>query len=254
MSPVENIPACGPQGDRPLRVRVLRYASLVLATAGLVLLYLYSVSRDIPAVRVADITQTMNFAGVRMAGEVSGDTFIFKSGGMVFNLNDGSGEIAVLGGRAQADALKAAGKIPRRGDRVEVRGTLSVSEGQEPKLRMQSSGLVLHRKPAAVRSAGNPIPLADITAARQGQWISVAGTLKSVDIPGPGSKKPYVLTLEEGGAQLAVIFWEDVFQGLEQGLPVPGSRVCADGRIDVYKGVAQLRIREAADLRAEKEK
>ncbi|MCU0858112.1 MAG: OB-fold nucleic acid binding domain-containing protein, partial [Pontiellaceae bacterium] len=139
MSFEENSPAYGPQVKRPLRIRVLQVASLVLAVAGLILLYLFSVSRDIPRIRIGEITPTMNFAMVRVSGEVVRDTFIFQSGGMVFNLRDGSGEIAVMGGKAQTDALEAAGQLPRRGDRVDVVGSLSVGADQEPKLRIQSS-------------------------------------------------------------------------------------------------------------------
>ena len=251
MSSTEDYPAYGPQVKRPLKIRVLRYASLVLAVAGLILLYLFSVNRDIPFVRIGDITPTMNFAYVRLDGEVTRDAYVFQSGGIVFDMKDGSGEITVMGGRAQAQALEAAGKLPQRGDRIEVAGSLSVSADQEPKLRIQATDqLVLNRK----RAAAGPAPvastrLADITAAHKGDQVTVAGTLKSIDVPGPGSKAPYTLTLEENGAELAVIFWNDVVQGLENKLPVPGKRISVRGRVDVHKDTVQLKVREAGDLR-----
>lgn len=244
-------PVYGPQVKRPLRVRVLQYASVVLAVAGLALLYLYSVNRGIPVVKVADITPTMNFAYVRIVGEVTRDAYIFKSGGVVFNLKDGSGEIAVMGGHAQADALEAAGRLPRRGDQVDVAGSLSVSADQEIKLRIQSvDQLKLTRKRAAPVYAAveSRFKLADVTAALKGDQVSVMGTLKSVDIPGPGSKAPYILTLEDDGATLAVVFWDDVFQGLEKNLPMPGKLIRAKGKVDVYKDTVQLKVWDAADL------
>ena len=246
-------PIYGPQVKRPLRVRVLQLASLVLAVAGLILLYLYSVNRDIPTVRIADITPTMNFAYVKVSGAVTRDAYLFKSGGVIFNLHDGSGEIAVMGGRTQAEALEKSGKLPRTGDRVDVAGSLSVSANQDVKLRMQSADqLILQRKvhPASFslhRSAF--IPLSTITLAQQGDIVSVVGTLKKISIPKPGSKAPYVLTLEEDGAELAVIFWDNVFQGLEQKLPTLGKNLRARGRVDVYKEAIQLKVWEAADLR-----
>lgn len=244
-------PVYGSQVRRPLRVRVLQSASLVLAVAGLVLLYLYSINREIPVVKVGEIVPTMNFATVRISGEVSRSAHLFKSGGVVFTLDDGSGEIAVLGGRVQADALKTVGKLPQRGDRVEVTGSLSVSADQESKLRMQSADrLILHRRrtaPSAVTSAR--IRLADITRAQDGELVTVTGTLKTIGIPRPGSNAPYVLTLEEDGAELPIIFWDDVFEGLERKLPLPGSLVSARGRVDVYQGTVQIKVREAGDLR-----
>ena len=246
----ENYPVYGSQFKRPLKIRILRYASLVLAFAGLVLLYLYSVNRDIPLVKIGDITPTMNFAYVCMAGEVTRDAYVFESGGIVFDLKDSSGEITVVGGRAQAQALEAAGKLPRRGDRIAVTGILNVSAGQEPKLRMQSAGqFVLNRQRAAVNPAAWPaLGLSDVTAAHKGEQITVAGILKTIDVPGPGSRAPYTLTLEENGTELAVVFWEDVLQGLENKLPVPGKRIGVSGRVDVYKDTLQLKVREAGDL------
>ncbi len=247
-------PVYGPQVKRPMRVRVLQMASLVLAVAGLGLLYLYSINRDIPTVRVSGITPTMNFAYVKIEGEVTRDAYIFKSGGIVFNLHDGSGEIAVMGGRAQAEALKNTGKLPRRGDRVEVAGSLSVSADQDVKLRMQSAEqLTLRRKRKVSIPALSRISLSDITPAQKGDTVSVIGTLKEISIPRPGSKAPYVLTLKEDGTELAVIFWDNVFQGLEQKLPTLGKTLSARGRVDVYKGVLQLKVWEAADLRERSE-
>lgn len=243
-------PVYGLQVKRPLKIRVLQYASLILAVAGLVLLYLFSVNRDVPSVRIGSITPAMNFACVRLTGEITRDAYVFKSGGIVFDVSDGSGEIAVMGGRAQAEALEAAGKLPRRGDYVEIYGNLSVSADQNPKLRLQSSErLILRRKRIADQIVTVPVRLADITASRRGEKISIAGTLKSIDVPGPGSRAPYKLMLEENGAELAVVLWADVFQGLDRILPAPGKRISVCGRVDVYKDTLQLKVQDAAGLR-----
>jgi RecJ-like exonuclease len=249
-------PSYGPQVRRPLRVRVLQWASLVLAFAGLVLLWMFSTHREIPLVRVAEISPTMNFAYVRVVGDVTRDAYIFKSGGVVFNVDDGSGEIAVMGGRTQADSLKADGLLPKRGDRVDVAGSLSVSADQDVKLRIQSvDQLKLTRKRSVKAKAPElaRIHLSDITAEQKGEQVTVSGTLKTVEIPQPGTKAPYVLTLEEDGTTLPVIFWDDVFQGLERKLPMVGKLVRARGRVDVYKDTVQLKVWEAGDLNEVKE-
>jgi len=247
----DDYPVYGPQVKRPLRIRVLQIASLALAFAGLILLYLYSVNRDIPLVRVDSVTPTMNFATVRVSGEVTRGAYVFQSGGMVFNLDDGSGEIAIMGGRAQADALENAGRLPRRGDRVEVAGSLNVSADQEVKLRMQSAEqLVLQRKRVPSAAPGTAqVRLADITVAQKGDQVLVIGVLKDINVPGPGSKAPYVLTLEQDGAELDVVFWDKVFQGLERKLPMPGKLISALGRVDVYKDKIQLKVWESGDLK-----
>jgi DNA/RNA endonuclease YhcR with UshA esterase domain len=247
----EGYPVCGLQVKRPLKIKVLRYASLVLAVAGLALLYLFSVNRDLPVISIGSITPTMNFACVRITGEVVRDAAFSKAGGIVFTVKDGSGEITVMSSRVQAQTLKTAAKLPRRGDRIEVTGCLSVSAGQDVKLRLQSSErLTLNRRRiSAVPSAVSCIKLDEVVAEHQGEYVAVNGVLKLIDVPGPGVKTPYVLTLEEGNAELAVVFWDDVFQGLEQKLPIPGKRINVRGRIEVYNGIVQLRVKEAGDLR-----
>jgi RecJ-like exonuclease len=239
----------GPQVRRPLRVRVLQGMSLLLAFAGLILLYLYSVNRDIPSVRAGELSPTMNFATVRMSGGVTRDAYLFKSGGVVFDVDDGSGIITVMGGRAQAAALKAENCLPRRGDRVEAVGRLSIRAGEETVLRLYSTDqLRLSRRPAVVTAAPR-FRLADITAEQKGERVSVTGALKEISVPRPGSKAPYILTLEEEGAELAVVFWDTVVKELDGNLPMPGKHVSARGQVEVYKETVQLKVREAEDLR-----
>lgn len=246
----EACPVYGSQGNRPLRVRALQIASVILAVAGLILLCFYSVNRDIPMIKVAEVSPTMNFAHVRISGTVTRDAYVFDSGGLIFNLHDGSGEIAVLGGRAQAETLKKNNRFPRRGDLVEVVGSLSTGADQEVKLRLQSADqLLLDRKRSpSVSYAIEPVRLQEISAAQEGERFSVSGTLKDVEIPGPGSNAPYVLTLEQDGTQLEVIFWGKVFRELEKTLPTPGILLRASGRVDVYKGTVQLKVWDASDL------
>ena len=245
----DDYPAYGSQVKRPLRVHALRVAAVVLALAGLGLLYAYSTHRDIPVVRVADIQPTMNFATVRVVGTVSRNAYVFDSGSMVFNINDGSGEIAVMGGRAQAEALENAGRLPRKGDRVDVAGSLSVNADREVRLRLMSTEqLILSRKHISEPFGHRVMRLADVTPLQEGEHLTVTGTLKEINVPGPGSKAPYKLTLTQDGSELEVIFWEEVFQGLENKLPEPGTIICASGEINLYQDRVQLKVWEANDL------
>jgi DNA/RNA endonuclease YhcR with UshA esterase domain len=164
-------------------------------------------------------------------------------------MKDGSGDIVVLGGRVEAASLEALGHLPRCGDQVDVTGSLSVSADQEIKLRMQSADqLLLRRKNVSIANSAPRVSLSDITVAHKGRPVAVVGKLKSIDVPGLGSKSPYVLRLEDNGAELAVIFWEDVFQGLENKLPIPGKFISARGKVEVYRDKVQLKVWAADDL------
>lgn len=250
MNPAGDTPGREVQARRSFRLRFLRGISPALMIAGFVFLCLHFLNRDRPDVKTGDITPAMNFTRVRITGEVARNAFILKTGGVVFDVRDESGQIAVTGGRAQARTLEERGNLPRRGDRVEVSGILSVNAGQTPTLRIQSADhLVLNRRKV---SGSNSVPctaLSSVTAAQSGQRLAVTGTLKSVSLPGPGSKAPYVLTLENGGAKLAVVFRDDILRGLEQKLPIPGELISACGKVGSYKDVLQLEIQDPGDLR-----
>lgn len=251
--PNDAYPAHGPQVERPLRVRVLRIASLVLAFAGLILLYLYSTHREIPVVRAGEITPTMNFAYVRIRGEVTRDAYLFKSGGLIFNVHDGSGEIAVMGGRTQADVLKETDRLPRRGDQVDVAGSLSVGADRDVKLRMQSAEQLLLVRRQTDAPGVRPVEtvhLRDVTAGRVDERLTVRAVLRAVDVPPPGSNAPYKLTLEQDGVERVAVFWEDVFREMQRTLPSPGETLLVNGQVDEYRGTVQIKVWDASDLRA----
>ncbi len=254
MNEEKNNPIYGPQVQRPLRIRLLRYASLILATAGLGLLYIYSIQRDIPIVRIAEITPSMNFATVKLSGKILRNAYLFESGGVVFNLADATGEIEILGGREQANALKTAKKLPQRGDQIDVVGTLRLHADQTMKMRMQSARQLVIKRKSRPSKKDFPcrIPISDVTIAQADKSVTVIGILQSIEIPKPGSKAPYVLMLAEGDVELPVVFWDPVFQGLERKLPVPGKRICVHGRVKIYKGELELILENANDFRVEK--
>lgn len=243
-----------PKTRRPLRVRTLRVAAIALAVVGLILLYLCSTNRDIPKIKIADITQTMNFACVKISGKVTRSAYIFSSGGFVFNIDDGSGQIAVFGGKSQANSIKENGLLPRKGDHVEVVGAIHTSSDSTQKLRILSSEqMKIARKKRKPFPDPEKIEISKIEQPQEGKRVLISGVLKSISIPAPGSRAPYSLTLEENGVTLPIVFWSDVFHEMKEILPVPGTTITAVGKINVYKNSLQLRVFSASDIRIVKE-
>jgi len=238
-------------GGPLLTMKALRIAALVLACAGLFLLYLYAVRSEIPPVRIAEITPAMNFASVRVSGEVVRSGGASASGGWVFAVDDGSGEIAVFCSRTQTEALKAAGKIPRRGDRIETAGSLNVGAEKGIRLRMiaPEQMTILRRDSAADRSPVSLVRLSDVQSVDRGRQVMTRGLLKAVSVPGRGSKAPYQLVLEEGDCTLTVIFWDDAFSSPERTLPVPGKRIEVCGTVDRFRDQVRLKLQDLSGLR-----
>lgn len=190
----------------------------------------------------------MNFESVRVDGEVTRDAHLLDSGGLVFSLDDGTGKIRVYGSRPQAEDLLRERRFPRRGDRVSAIGTLGLSDGRIPLLQLASvDALFLTRKPVAPGSYGR-MTVAEVMPGTKGKLVAVSGVLREITLPAPGSKAPYLLTIEECGAQLDIIFWDEVFCELNGTFPVPGTRLDIRGRVSLYKGQVQLKLMSADDL------
>lgn len=142
IGPADRCPYCGADAGRSGSLRVLRYAALALAVAGLAFLILMTGGRDLPVVRVADITPLMNFAYVRIRGTVPRKAYVSRSGGKVeylsFAVDDGSGQLRVKAYGQVARRLVESGTAPGRDASVDVSGNLGVSGDGKISLRLQA--------------------------------------------------------------------------------------------------------------------
>lgn len=142
IGPADVCPYCGTDSAKSPVLRVLRYAALLLGVAGLAFLYLMVTHRDLPVIKVGEITPMMNFAYVRLAGVVERDAYVVRKKGKVdyisFSLDDGSGQLRVAAYRDIAQALAEKGLVPERGAFVDVTGSLSVSADGRAKLYLRA--------------------------------------------------------------------------------------------------------------------
>ncbi len=271
--PQENIHAGGNRAPSPRAgARLFRYAALLLGTAGLGLLYVAIAQRAAPVVRIGEVRPAMNFAGVRIAGTVTGDARVFRDGERVrslrFIVDDGTGEILVTTSRSQADALVREDRVPRRGDRIELAGSLGVSADNNASLRLQSPDqLRLTRAEAPVArprdvaaapesmTAGPGAPTGnaqelkpgEVTADMAGQKVKVTGRVAEVREPQAGSKAPCTVTLQDGEQKIAVVYWDAVASRLET-KPVVGALVSAEGVVNMYKGQVQVKVSRSEQI------
>jgi hypothetical protein len=146
IGPADVCPYCEADSARPPILRRLRLASLLLATIGLVCLYLMSQVKEVPDLHVGEVTPMMNFATARFAGTVARPPYVRKQGNrtdyVALSLDDGTGEIRVMLSGTAAAALVERGRLPARGDEIEVTGTLNVWGDGASRLKVQSADLV----------------------------------------------------------------------------------------------------------------
>jgi DNA/RNA endonuclease YhcR with UshA esterase domain len=130
----------------------LRVGSLILALAGLGLLYVAALHRTIPVVTAKDIAPSMNYACVRVAGRIAGAVKIMRRGDVVnsvsFRLDDGTGEITVAAYDARArDIVKNMPEL-KPGAEIEATGSLGVRTTGRPTLYVEAPGQIKILAPA----------------------------------------------------------------------------------------------------------
>ena len=159
IGPAAVCPYCDADSAKSPVMAALRPASLILALAGLGALHVFAVGREIPAVRLGDVTPMMNFACVRVAGTVQRTTRVFGTkdapDGLSFLVSDGSGDVRVTADRDIARAVTDGNLVPRKGDDVEVIGALRCSAGRELTLRVQTlEHIKIRRRPGGDDGSG----------------------------------------------------------------------------------------------------
>lgn len=136
-------PYCDADSSRPPAFKHLRAMAWILSTAGLATLWAVAGGRDVPDLRVSEITPMMNFATVRITGEVAGKPRTRRRGDQVdytsFSLWDGSGSVRVAAYDSVARDLASRDDAPRKGAGVAVVGRLDVRAGSRPVLRVQTA-------------------------------------------------------------------------------------------------------------------
>lgn len=143
IGPATTCPYCDADSRHAPFLRRLRYAALLLAILGLAALYLMARQQAVPAVEIRAITPMMNFAFVRITGTVVREPYVSHEGDRVdyasFLISDETGDLRVAAYREVARALVDGGRLPAKGDRVDVSGVLNVSGDGQVRLRLQTA-------------------------------------------------------------------------------------------------------------------
>jgi hypothetical protein len=159
IGPADACPYCGADAARGPALKSLRFAALILSTAGLALLCVLAIHRQAPRLRIAEIAPAMNFAHVRVRGVVAGKPYVAAPGGradyLSFTIADGAATLRVTAQGQVARALVERHGIPPAGTPVEVTGRLSVTSDQRPRLQLQAADAVV-LEPAAEAAPALP--------------------------------------------------------------------------------------------------
>ena len=125
----EKCPYCQTSIKKRLSLRILKIGAVVMTIVGIIVLYFASKNTDIPEVKISDITQTMNFAYIKVTGTVlKYPSYDGRAKKLSFLLSDGKNELRVSAFKNEVITLERLGKIPDLGDIVTVAGNMRVRE------------------------------------------------------------------------------------------------------------------------------
>jgi len=224
---------CGMQLGQRMGLRVLRISALAVATVGLFLLHLYATHRELPLVRIGEVTPMMNFASVRVEGVLESDARRIRSGSVLYVVDDGTGTIPVFFDRPAGE------KLPKAGTRVSVVGSLGVGAGNKVRLSGQSIELI----PGAVETQESELKLSDITSEQKDARMTVYGRVSKIWKPRPGSKAPHRIVLSDSSGSLDIVHWF-----VPETQIAVGDELEIRGTVGVYDGQVQLKVWQAEDI------
>ena len=128
---IKNCPYCDAAIQVSAGIRWLRLAAVLLAVAGLPLLYLTARAREPEVVLAETISPQMNFAHIAMRGSVKSKPYIGRGKDYLsFLLDDGTGVVKVFASGKTAHILIDNNRLPTAGARMSVRGKLHVSASE----------------------------------------------------------------------------------------------------------------------------
>jgi DNA/RNA endonuclease YhcR with UshA esterase domain len=241
VGPYERCPYCGAVVGKRMAVRVFKVGSLVLAIAGLGVLFLIAARSQVPAIELDAVMGTMNWAYVRVEGTVSRPPdYDPEAKSLKLWVWDGSGEIMVMAYRAEADWLLADGRVPVMGDEIAVEGTLRVREDFEY--------LVLNVPQHTEIRPAEPIEMSiiQVSQAVPYQKVTVRGMIRDDREPYQGLR---ILTLRDASGEIDVTLPASATL-LAGELPMLGlgQAVQVTGAVDHYQGMPQVAVGWGSDV------
>ncbi len=239
--PYEACPYCGAHLAGRMPVRLVKVAAILLATAGLVLLWFAATRAEVDLIQIGQAGATMNMAYVRLEGRCTREpAYDPESDYLSFWLEDDTGEIRVSAYRAETRQLIEQGRVPALGDVVEVTGTLRVRE--------DFYALTVNVPEQLRITRADPVDLA-IGAIEPSDLylrVRVRGEVRSVYEPYEGLT---LVTVRDETGEIPIALSEDLV-ALSGALPAvsPGQVVEVVAAVSLYGDTPQLVLASVADV------
>jgi len=168
-------------------------------------------------------------------------------------MSDGTGAGRVVAWRNVFDANGNDARL-QRGATVEVRANVAQFRG-EPQLQLADARDITVVADASQTDANGAAPvtpavaLGELGSEHVGKNVQIKGIVRSVRAPGEGTKAPYMVTLDDNGTEMTLVFWSATYAQLANAAALcAGAPVKATVAVSDYRGKLQLTLKEAANL------
>jgi DNA/RNA endonuclease YhcR with UshA esterase domain len=239
----EICPHCGADLKRRVKVRTFGIMAIVVAVAGVAILLFFASRAPVPAVKVADISSTSNYAYVQLAGVVSrGPNYNPDSQSITFWMRDDTGEIMVSAFRDQTQELIAADRVPAPGDAIALHGTLRVRDGA-PALTIDSAEAV---KLTRATAAAEDSPIGSLAPDDNLKGVRIVGIVRKIHEPFTGLK---LITLRDATGAIDVALPTDFSAAFGATPPLTiGQSIQVLGTVTQFEDTPQITVRHGADI------
>jgi DNA/RNA endonuclease YhcR with UshA esterase domain len=211
----------------------VKVVALVLATAGLAVLWMVATRAEVPIVAIGQAGATMNLAYVRLEGRCTrGPSYDTQTGTLSFWIADGTGDLRVASYAPESRALIEADRVPALGDRVSVAGTLRIREDFRSLTVNVPEHVMVFRAEAIERTIGAIWPEDEY------QRVRVSGQVRDTFEPYRGLT---LITLRDQTGAIDVAVSEDLVRlsGVRPAVKV-GQSVAVTAAVSLYDEIPQL--------------
>ena len=194
---LEKCPYCGAKIPKHTSYYYAKYGSLTFAIFGIIFLLIFSQSMPVQYVQIKDITQTYNYATIKIKGIVSSSPSLvtYKEGSktMYIDVDDGTGVMSLHIYSPVVERMAKSRKIPGYGDFVNIIGEVYFRGDNRYMIVNDPAQVEIHRAKAVAMN------IADINGIEfpNGKYVRVTINASVVSIKSTTSGS-YVLNVTDG--------------------------------------------------------
>ncbi|OQA89512.1 MAG: OB-fold nucleic acid binding domain protein [Elusimicrobia bacterium ADurb.Bin231] len=241
VGPYEKCPHCQAHLTKRMSLRIVKKVAVIGSIIGLVMLWYASKLKEIPTVRIEEITERMNNALVQINGKIISVRTDDEKNSFRFTVDDGTGRMNLNGFNALSDFKKFFGKdLPNEGDVVKVVGQLNINE------KFGNSMFIRSPKRVLIVEKYVPVPkkIKDITKADLKKSYIFRVTVEDVREFSAGK----TITVNDGTGSIPLTIFNSQLtlitdKTVNDNLGSPGAVFELMGIVDSYRGSFQLKLK-----------